>query len=173
MNTSYPLVVFAEGQCQTLQVTPAVVVRNGLKTLYPPYDAVDYVAFMGLCIMPLNKNHSSVPQLAPAYVGLDVDELYQPHLVITHIFSGSKAEVVNAVRVGDFVVKVNGQPVTTLEDVRRSFKQPASSNMLAVETKRGRVLALKVDDVLREERENAALTTPLYTAEREIIDALG
>lgn len=162
--------IMQDGQQVASRVSPADFDVNGLKELFPPFDTLDYVAFAGLCIMNLCKNHVKNPITMSAYVFQEPEELMQPQCIITHIFAGSHAQVLDAVHKGEVVTHVNNVPVHTLADVRAALLQPVQGELVQFTVKRGETLALAVQDVLREEQQN--ISSNLYKPETDILDAL-
>ena len=161
-----------ESGCTTIELSPRVLTDNGLKTLFPPYDPVDYVVLMGVCMMPLVRNHMAVPETIAAYACFKPDELAAPHLVLTYIFNGTAAQRSESLFRGDIVSKINGRDVATLAEARAAFAAALPSNMLSIEVAKGRTLMLSVDEVLREEAVHARFQPPLYRAETEVVAAL-
>lgn len=162
--------IMQDGTRLSNSVTPADIDVNGLKELFPPFDELDYVAFAGLCIMNLCKNHVKNPITMSAYVFQEPEELMQPQCIITHIFAGSQAQVLDAVHKGEIVTHVNNVPVNTLDDVRAALVQPVRGGLLQFTVKRGETLALSVEDVVREEQSNES--SNLYKPESDILNAL-
>lgn len=169
-TTGEHAVTFAQGgEVQTTHVTPRDLDVNGLKMLYPPFDPVDYIAFAGVCMMNLCKNHVKTPVTMSAYVFQQPEELMQPQVIITHIFSGSHADTLDTVTKGDIVTHVNGVPVTCLAEVRDALGS-SDGGVISIQVKRGERLVLSVREVLEEEASNAA--SGLYQQETSVIEKL-
>lgn len=162
--------IMQSGECLSNPVTPKDIDINGMKELFPPFDVVDYVAFAGLCIMQVCKNHVKNPITMAAYVFQEPEELMRPQCIITHIFAGSQAQVLEAVHKGEVLTHVNNVPVYTLADVRAALLQPAHGDLVQFTVKRGETLALAIEDVLQEEEKNKS--SNLYKIETDILNAL-
>jgi S1-C subfamily serine protease len=163
-------VTFAQnGAAYTVRVAPRDLDVHGLKMLYPPFDTVDYVAFAGVCMMNLCKNHVKTPVTMSAYVFQEPEQLMQPQVIITHIFSGSHADTLDTVTKGDLVTHVNGVEVTCLEEVRDALGR-AGEGVISIQVKRGERLVLSVREVLEEEASNAA--SALYRQEAGVLQKL-
>lgn len=158
--------------CTDILLSPEVLTRNGLATLFPPYDAVNYVVLMGVCMMPLVRNHMVIPETIAAYACLKPEELALPKLVITYIFNGTAAQRSEALVAGDLVAKVNGVEVHTLEQARAAFSKPLQDGMVCIEVMKGRSLMLAVSEVLSEEAAHARFEPPLYQPATDVLEAL-
>ena len=171
----FPLIVWSNGNCNNVEMTPKDIMRNGNRELFPPYDPVAYVAFMGFCFMELHPNHMAIPTLIKAYIKLKIEELQSPHLIIVHVFNGMQSQSTGILREGDFITEVNGRSVSTLAELRESFKTPIvnenGGKMLSVANDNGSTFMLSVEDVLEEERRSTAIAS-IYVQELEIITIL-
>ena len=158
--------------CVDVMLRPEVITRNGLNKLFPPYDPVPYLVLMGVCMMPLARNHVEIPQTIASYASLKPDELAQPVLIITYIFNGTAAQRTESLMVGDFVSKVNNVDVKTLDDARAAFMTPLPDGTLSIEVQKGRSLVLSVREVLEQEAVHARFEPPLYNPATEVLEAL-
>lgn len=159
-------------QCTELTLKPEVLTRHGLSTLFPPYDAVPYLVLMGVCMMPLVRNHMKIPETIATYACLKPEELAHPKLVITYIFNGTAVQRTQSVVVGDLVSKVNGVEVHTLDDARAAFMVPLQDGTISLEVAKGRTLVLSVREVLDQEAVLARVDPPLYQPATSILEAL-
>jgi len=157
-------------KCTTVRVFPRNLNTNGYMMKYPPYDSLQYIAFMGMCIMELCKNHRTETTTFKTYVKIEPEELMRPQLIITHVFEGMKLAVTGALPVGQLVTHINDQPVTTLREARRAFSHPLGDIMTVV-IRDGRRFTMSVEDVVAEELA-AAHSPSVYKLEKTIIKAL-
>jgi S1-C subfamily serine protease len=173
-DLQYPIMFWSRetGTCKTVLLSPAQLYINGMRTKFPPYDDVDYVAFMGVTVMELCKNHMTVPVTMRTYMKMQPEELQQPHVVVTHLFNGMKAETTAVLSEGDLIVRANGVDVSTLATLRRALQQPVDGMMLTLETERGKTLALSVAEVVAEEDRASKAAVPIYKSESAIITSL-
>lgn len=157
-------------KCTTVRVFPRNLNTNGYMMKYPPYDSLQYIAFMGMCIMELCKNHRTETATFKTYVKIEPEELMRPQLIITHIFEGMNLAVTGALPVGQIVTHINDQPVTTLNEARRAFSHPLGDIMTVV-IRDGRRFTMSVEDVVAEELA-VAHSPSVYKLEKLIIKAL-
>jgi len=158
-------------QCVVLHIAPQNLQVNGMKMNYPPQDPMDYIAFMGMCLMDLCKNHRTQTATFKSYIKLEPEELAQPHIIITHIFNGMKLSVTGALSTGQIITHINGRPVSSMAEAREAFKRPVHGNLLSVVTKDGPRFTVSVEDALKEESDFKR-GTRVYEQEEDIIAAL-
>lgn len=174
MTKDYKFTVFktALPGCAEVSMRPEVLSRNGLCKLFPPYDPVPYLVLMGVCMMPLVRNHVDFPQTISSYACLKPEELAEPVLIITYIFNGTAAQRTESLMVGDLISKINNTEVKTLDDAHAAFMTPLPDGTLSLEVKKGRSLMLSVSEVLEQEAVHARFQPPLYQPATAILQAL-
>lgn len=173
-ETAYPVKFFSAAQRQEVSTSmqPRVLQVHGFKMLYPPYDPVLYVPFMGVTLMELCRNHMYTPETMRTYLSLEPEQLVQPIVIVTHLFSGMKARNSNTLLPGDIVTTINGRRVTTLDEVRAALGAPVNGRLEMVSAK-GRALVLPVAEVVEAEKKMARLEPLVYKPETALIEALG
>lgn len=172
----YPVKYWDEstGECATTTAKPNLTTRNGMRKLHPPHDVVPHMSVLGLVIMPLLSNHLLCPQLTPTYAIKNPEELFAPSLVISHIYNGTLAQIEGPLHVGDEIGHVNGQEVSTLDDVRRAlpkFEKINGHNAVTVKTCDGKMFIVNCLDALK--CEEGAKTETLYEPDPEFLTSLG
>lgn len=115
------------------------LLMGGLRSMYPPFERPDFEAFAGLVVCEINAQLAqSVDQLA----NLPTAVLEQPAIVIVQVLPGSalsKADDTDggAVRAsvvsGDIILRVNGVPVTNINEYRRALTVPVAGQFLLFE----------------------------------------
>lgn len=176
-QTAYPVKFYSATQHQIVTTTmqPRVIASHGFKTLFPPYDPVHYVPFMGVTMMELCRNHMFTPETMRTYLSLEPERLLQPVVIVTHLFSGMRARNTNTLLPGDIISTINGRPVKTLEEVRDALKVPLRGDggaRLEMVCEKGRTLVLPVAEVVEAEKKMAAVEPQIYKPETSIIEAL-
>jgi S1-C subfamily serine protease len=163
------------GTYRTIRASPSDVQVNGLRTVFPPYDPVEYVAFMGVCFMDLCANHQHDTATYVNFLKMEPEELLLPHVIVTHVFSGMESSIAGSLKTGSVVDTINGAPVRTLRDVRATLVSPirlsSGRRVLTVATTDGRTLTLPLDAVLAQE-ETGRHATRVYDPEEGIIALL-
>lgn len=138
---TYTFTVFLSHQKQwrTIQMSPKTLNLYAALTRYSPYDPVDFLDIQGFIVMPMMHNHKYYPETAKTVLELPFTEKLEPHILITHVVPGSKADLSKTLRAGDRLTHVNGVPVKTLTEVRRALL-PHSVNCLT--TSKGKTTVL-------------------------------
>ena len=163
-------------RCRMVRVMPQDMNINGYMMKYPPYDSLQYIAFLGMCIMELCKNHRTEISTFKTYVKLNPEDLLHSQLIITHVFDGMMLAVTGALAVGQILTHINNQPVKTLCDARRAFAQPipirgTESAIITVTIQDGRRFSMSVDDVIQQEM-SVPRSPRVYKLEKAILHTL-
>ena len=160
-------------QCTTIDIRPQNLNLNGYLMKYPPYDSLEYIAFMGMCLMELCKNHSMETSTFKTFATIDPEELLQSQLIITHVFAGMKLAVTGALPVGQIVTHINDRPVKTLKEARKAFTQPQGplKTIMTVVIKDGRRFTMSVGEVITEELSRVH-SPRIYESEEYILNQL-
>jgi S1-C subfamily serine protease len=160
--------------CASLQVRPRVFTPGALITLFPPYNTVPYLVAVGLVIMPLVANHATYPATMSAYFCKKLNELAEPHLIVSHVFNGTIAQIEGALVAGDELSHVNNQEVHTLDDVRHALPKTVTTSaghtVLTFRTHTGKTLMVNTLDALATETQ--ARNEKLYVPEITLMSAL-
>lgn len=149
-NASYMARIWRGGVGTDVWITPTDFKTAGLRMLYPPYDEVPFLVFMGMCLMEFHQNHCLTVQTFSSCVGKNVEELLVPKLIISHIFEGTTLSKTDVFTTGDFVVSVCGVAVSTLEEFREAVGQCGET--VTVKTEEGRQFSMSTADIVAEER---------------------
>jgi len=105
------------GQWYKLHARHRYIPSARLMNVYPKLDPFDFEIFCGLCCSNLLLNHVYVVENLSGLCQ-DDEKRYQKRVVITQIFPGTTAAKTQVFKEGDLLKEINGQPVTTLEEVR-------------------------------------------------------
>jgi len=73
-------------------------------------------------------------------------------VVVTHIFPNSRAQRSRSFGPGVIIKEINGEPVKTLDDVRKQLFKSFETNELSIETTDGVFDVFPFDKILHEER---------------------
>ncbi len=160
--------------CVSLAVQPRIFAPGALRTLFPPYEPVPYMAVIGLVIMPLIANHAIYPATMTAYMCKNINELAQPHLIVTHVFNGTIAQFQGSIVEGDELSHVNNVEVKSLDDLRVALPKPVTTttgySVLTFRTCTGKTMIVNTLDALNTEEK--AVTEKLYTPDSTFMTAL-
>ena len=114
LGSNLQLRICRNKQLISLSSKYSYVPSNRILKVYPIYTKLDYEIFAGLCIMPLTLNHCKrYPALA-----LALNDLYQPQLIITQVFSQTVVDRAHVFSEGDILKTVNGLAVSNLSQLR-------------------------------------------------------
>ena len=160
--------------CATLSARPQVFNPGAMRTLFPPHDTIPYLVVVGLVIMPLVSNHATYPATMSTYLGKKTNELAQPHLIVSHVFNGTIAQIEGPLVAGDELSHINNQEVHTLEDVRAALPKTVTTSVghtvLIFRSCSGKTLMVNTLDAL--ETEKRASEEKLYVPEVSLMHAL-
>lgn len=148
------LQVWADGACRVVRVQQAQVKVHGRRYLVLPYeiDQLEYILFAGLVVMPLRANHEEFFPVVFAELGLERSQ--RPHLVLTDVIPGTMAYKAEVLRPGKLVKKVNGHPVSTMNDLREALQSPVKKNgewYFTLQTHKNRSIVFPLKDVIDEQ----------------------
>ncbi|MBA3954158.1 trypsin-like peptidase domain-containing protein [Candidatus Dependentiae bacterium] len=126
--------------------------------MYPGYEKVDYEVIGGLVVMPLTINHivligKYVPDLLEYS---DIRKNREPRLIVTHILLNSPASRSRTIGAGAVIAQVNGQKVTTLDELRKVVPQSLKTGYLTLRTVESVLVVMPFDEVMRDERQLSA-----------------
>ncbi len=128
--------VWRNGVSLDIPVTIDLLDDNNISTKYPPYEKIDYEVFAGMVIMPLTVNYIKAyskdkPGLARYLTNLHDNG---PRLVIANLISGSKVEHIKTIRWADTINEVNGECVTTLDELRKVLYKSIETGFITIKT---------------------------------------
>lgn len=140
---------------------------------YPHFDesASAYEVFGGMVVCQLNINHIKLlvneeceEKFNLNYHTSQIVSLYSDRednkLIITYLFPNTKVKLLENLRVGDIITKVNNIDVKTIEDYRKSIEKPLKNNkkrFIKITTSDDKNIVLDVGDILKEEVENSKI----------------
>jgi S1-C subfamily serine protease len=160
--------------CATLEAQPRVFTPGALRTLHPPYDTVPYLVVVGLVIMPLVSNHATYPATMSTYLCKKMNELAEAHLIVSHVFNGTIAQIEGPLVAGDELSHINNREVNTLNDVRDALPQTVTTSsghtVLTFRSKSGKTFMVSTLDALATEKR--ASEEKLYVPEVTLMSAL-
>lgn len=128
-----------------------------IRQIYPEFEKIDYEIIGGMVVMQITLNHVAILlERAPHLLKYRKHEkLFEPALIITHIFANSEAFKAKTLTPGAIINEVNDKPVKTLEDFRAAIKTPSNPNYLTFRIQDsvvdGMLVALPLDKILKDE----------------------
>lgn len=128
--------VWRKGVALDIPVTIDLRDDNNISTKYPSYEKIDYEIFAGMVIMPLTVNYIKAcskdkPGLARYLTNLHDNG---PRLVIANLISGSNTEHIKTIRWADTINEVNGECVTTLDELRKALHKSLDTAYVVIKT---------------------------------------
>ena len=146
--------VWAGGACRVVRARQAQVKVHGRRYLALPYeiDQLEYVLFAGLVVMPLRANHEEFFPVVFAELGLERSQ--RPHLVLTDVIPGTMAYKAEVLRPGKLVKRVNGHPVSTMEELRAALRRPVRRRggwYFTLQTHKNRRVVFPLPDIIDEQ----------------------
>ena len=167
------------GRCRSTDLIQLVVYRNGerlllqssfeesslspIRNIYPDYEReeIDYEIFGFVC-MQLRANHieqfQGTPDDSPflsqlyrirAYIS---EKKRNEHvLIVTYIFPGSQADFSRCIFVGSLLDSVNGEKVSTLQDLRKALTKAPQTQVITLATKEEQVCAFDLKKIIEDE----------------------
>jgi len=105
-----------------VKMTPFI---RPIRYLYPVSEEIDFFVLGGVIFMNLSINNiqnSSEPNLKLLCNIKDEDETLKNKLYITYIFPNTKVNLLNNIKKGDIITKVNDKNVYCLDDLKKVLK---------------------------------------------------
>ncbi|MBA3954157.1 trypsin-like peptidase domain-containing protein [Candidatus Dependentiae bacterium] len=160
-GTPLKLIVYRKGQKLELDCLFNEPPVYPIRFIYPDYESeeIDYEMFGGMCVMQLRVNHlvkdrrgnNLLPQTSLLRLFTRLDHQAKKALVITRILPGSQTHKVGCFYAGALLDTVNGQKVTTLQELREALFRSVQTKEIAITTKDTNATVLSLAKVLKEE----------------------
>jgi S1-C subfamily serine protease len=138
-----------------------------IRKKYHPLEKIDYEILGGLVIMELNEFHiknmhqndlsDERNRMLLSYK--HPDKKQENILFITNILKGSYIKSTDMIESGEFITKVNGTPVKTIEELRKASIPPnpqtnsTNAKHIIIDTDTQTKIALNIPKILEEENE--------------------
>lgn len=151
-NAPLEITVWRKGTKITARGSFELINPTAITQVYPDYEPVDYEVFAGLVITPLTENHiDMLVENAPWLVLYDEPEnQIKPALVISAVLPASQADMRESLSAGQVIDEVNGQPVSTLPELRTALKESKKTGFITIKTKQTVFAAFKLDKTVQE-----------------------
>lgn len=155
--------IYRKGECIKI---PVILNQNAdifaIKHRYPWIEGpIEHEVIFGMVFVQLCDDHIDLLKDVPSSV-LDtsfitkygkIENAYEPRIFISTVLKTSKISEANCFNSGDIIVKqVNGLVVKTIEDLRKAVLAGKGNEYVTIETEGGSFVALKLKDILPEER---------------------
>ena len=169
------IVIYRSGKRYEMTFAFELTQLPGIRRLYPRYEEVAYEVLAGIVIMQLSDDH--IEQLvlsAPELISYaKIENKYKPALVITHIISGSLAQQMRSLDIGQVIKEVNGVEVTTLQELQQVILAKKETEFLTIKTTNNVCAVFLLHEVLLDEKRLSQefFYTPTYTVRKLIDDA--
>ncbi|MFH0898549.1 MAG: trypsin-like peptidase domain-containing protein, partial [bacterium] len=122
-----------------------------IRTIYPEYEPVDFEIIGGMVIMQLSLNHINIFEEInkTIFKYTRLENQLVPRLLISHVLPNSQTQQARIVTAGDIVTHVNGQVVTTLDELRNAVKRDIK--FLSVKTEEKEFVVLSIEKIVYQE----------------------
>lgn len=156
-------IIYRHGKLHTITSTVQEYEHDGVKTIYPSYEDINYEIFSGMVVQQMTLNH--VEQLMPQALSLSnyfkLTNRAKPTLIVTHVFPNSSLARMRVIDAGATLNKINEIPVHTLKDFRKALQESTNSGFLTIEAKSNLItpsddlfVVLPIDQIIEEELVN-------------------
>lgn len=149
--------------------------ERGLRLVKEPNTeglSTAFEMFGDISIMQMTINHVSqaMEEGNPGlYQWMHPAHIHEPRLVVNYVRPGSYAA--NAVSAGSAVSKVNGHPVSTLDELRKHFTPDCNGDIWTLETDMGKLAAVVFNQSLHEQVSAAAAMNAPYLLTPGVVSA--
>jgi len=107
-----------------------------IKQVYPNLEDVYYYILGGAIFMNLTINH--IYENENIFIKLDKEDLKKKILICSFVFPNSYFDILNNIKSGDIIHKINDKEVSSIEDFKKAIRIPIiinKNNFFKVETK--------------------------------------
>ena len=154
--------IYRKGVSMELTAAFGLSELPAIRVVYPGYEEIDYEVVGGMVLMQLTANHIDI--LKDNVPGLmkyaELKEQGEPALIITHIFPSSQLYRLRTLSIGSTIKEINGEKVSTLEQLRDVLKRSVNSKFLTVRAadnvarlSENMFVVLPFDKILNEEKQ--------------------
>jgi serine protease Do len=165
------LVIYRNGKEKKIKFNFEVVKELPIRTIYTPYENVDYEIFGGMIVMNLTINHAiKMREENPFIIKYwQRENQNEPKLIITHIFPDSETQKARVFYPGTILSEVNGKEVKTLLDFRKLIKESKKTGFLTIKSEDKQFMVLSLEKIIQEE---SSLASKYIFKKSKLIEAL-
>ena len=98
-----------------------------------------------------------MPEFINLFQIADSDQIYDPQLVITHLFPNSIISEEGIIEPQTLITKVNGISTHSLQDFRKNIKKKLKKNYISIEIGEGQKTLLKISKIRKEHKKLKSL----------------
>ena len=150
-----PVVLYHQNKKISKKITLHMYIPP-VKRIYPNLENVPYYIIGGAIFMELTLNH--IQSNLEIFMELDKDELRKKILICSFVFPNSMADILNNLKKGAIIEKINDKKVDDILQLKKAIKAPISYNenkFFKVETKNNKVSLFEFNH-LKKHDENLA-----------------
>jgi serine protease Do len=131
-----------------------------INMLYPAFEKIEYIVFGGMVFTNLNRNYiyylnnDNSKKIELASIFKNREDSLKPKLCLTTILN-KKINILNNIRKGDIIIKVNDIDVYDINSLRNSLKIPIIINKqkyVKIENNKGRSIIMSIKDIYQEDK---------------------
>ena len=158
MGDTINLILYRNGKKIELNCTLTDPIMYPVRTIFPHFEQMEvgYVAFGGIVLMQLRKNHFEeigMNHILSPYAEPDYE--LEGALVVTSLFPGSSLQKVDCLYVGAIIDTVNGKKIHTLQDFYKALEIGLKTGIVSFVTKEGKMTAVSLDVIISKEEQLA------------------
>lgn len=164
LNSHLEIEVYRQGERKNFIGTVYCPEEPPVNWKYIPYDTTDYEIVGGILLQDISLNlvsffrNPDVAQQLPSVADSLGDYTFKesqrevPALIVTQIFPTSCAQQTRAIGMGDIVLEINGQAVSSLKDARKALLLSKNREFTTFKTKDDNLIALNTQQMLQDEQ---------------------
>jgi S1-C subfamily serine protease len=146
--------LYRKGQKKSIEFVFEIAPPSAIRWLYPLHEHIDYEIFGGMIFMHLADNHINefVDELPELSEYLKMENRWKSCLIITHVIPGSYAYQIGSLRRGQIIKEINGNAVSTLEQLRKELPKSLETGFLTLSTTDNTFVVFSFKNLLKFEK---------------------
>jgi S1-C subfamily serine protease len=139
----------------SIQLEPYI---PSIKQVFPNLEDLYYYIVGGAIFMDLTMNH--IQENMDIFINLDKEDLHKKILICSFVFPNSYFNILNNIKSGDIIHKINDKEVSCINDFKKAIKTPIIINnnkFFKVETKNYKVCLAETNILKKHDEELSKL----------------
>lgn len=173
MGQGINLVVYRNGERLELAGIIEPKDKKPIRQIFPEVEReeVDYEMFGGMCIMQLRDNHFYYVKTLELAQFAKPENCQKNVLVVTNLLPGSIINKVDCISPGFLIETINGEPVSTLAELRNALQKSLTTGLVAITTYEKRATVISFEKMLQDEtRLSQAYMVPITPVIRTLMN---
>jgi len=126
-NSFIELMYFYNGKIKKTKIKLMPIIKP-IREIYHLFEKVDYYILGGIVFMNFAFNHINNENFDLYYKFQSTKEQMEPKLFISFIFPNTRANIINNLKMNDFIKEVNNIEVNSIDKLRKALKKPIIIN---------------------------------------------